>query len=716
MNFQIMKRIYLLALFSLLSLSQLFSQIEGRISIDDLIIRTGEGEFSLSEHTIINKGSEQLYFYYNSIDEVAQLDLLVPGISLADSSFTLLPSGDYTIIDPLKNEGKDLLRMKIRFTNLGNNNFLQLVFQQQLADTAINNTIPLLAISRTNANFFPQSDELFLGEEKIFEIVSDKPQNIAITTDWINSGSFKYRVERKFEQLNLHLIPGRPGIQTLEVKLKLNSPYIDEDGMLANELPGLTKKFRVLQSRLAFLSSYTQEIVFDATNRKDGIEIQLDDSPKLKLGRTYRIENQEEPGGALIAELFTKSRLSNNRILCLARVYNLHKNADGYLYIKDGDEAINLTNFSVTPEMKISSIQLMKEGDTWTNNLNVMPGETLEIKIEGQGLLKASFVWNNAMDLTIDSTLRTDNVAFFRIKIPINVNSKRIALFNKGEDTGQGLNVKEFQEPRNFDFVTVNYGTGDRAITALGGPVIYKKVIKDILIDFDYNKIDSENKLYGKQYIEVDVRITGKNRELIEMTTIPVFGVCPGELSPRHPYYYKKDCVSSGISLNKYLSRKTYDLDDWVRIQLTFKHENSKYESRGMVQNTEFIVQKDYQFDIDVSFPAGLIIKTFNDESGAGAFDNFGGISMAMMAQFSFYDQERIGKFKPYKVGAGFLALNAFNFNENVSRDVAIVVLGSLYPTRKDVKLTFPLYMGGGIWLGTGKPFVVLGPGIRVSL
>jgi hypothetical protein len=532
----------------------------------------------------------------------------------------------------------------------------------------------------------------------------------------VSTENYKYRVEKEFEQLNLHVVPRIPGLQTLHIKLQTIAPFIDSLGRLTNELPLISKDFRILQSRLAFLPSYTQEIEFNAINRKDGVEIQLDDSPKLRLGRTYRIENQEEAGGALIAELFTKSRLSNNRILCLVRIYNLHKNADGYLYIKDNDMAINLTNFNITPEMKISNIQLLKEGSIWTGDLNVYPGETLEIKIEGQGLLKSSFVWNNTINLTTDSTLRTDDVAFFRVKIPVNINTKRVALFNKGEDTGKGLNIKEYQEPRNFDFVTVNYGSGDRYITSLGGPVIHKKVIKDILIDFDYNKIDSENKLYGKQYIEVEVKITGKNRELIEMKTIPVFCVCPGELSPRHSYYYKKDCVNSGISLNKYLSRKTYDLDDWVRIQLSFKHENSKYETMGLVQNTEFIVQKDYQFDIDVSFPAGLIIKTFNDETGAGAFDNFGGISMAMMAQFSFYDPERIGKFKPYKVGAGFLALNAFNFNESVNRDVAIVILGSLYPTRKDAKLTFPLYMGGGVWLGTGKPFVVLGPGIRVSL
>jgi hypothetical protein len=46
---------------------------------------------------------------------------------------------------------------------------------------------------------------------------------------------------------------------------------------------------------------------------------------------------------------------------------------------------------------------------------------------------------------------------------------------------------------------------------------------------------------------------------------------------------------------------------------------------------------------------------------------------MAMIGQFSFYDPERIGKFKPYKIGAGY-------------------------------------------FLGDKKFFVLVGPGIRISL
>jgi hypothetical protein len=88
-----------------------------------------------------------------------------------------------------------------------------------------------------------------------------------------------------------------------------------------------------------------------------------------------------------------------------------------------------------------------------------------------------------------------------------------------------------------------------------------------------------------------------------------------------------------------------------------------------------------------------------------------------MIAQFSFYHHEKFAKYRPYKIGAGFLALNAFNFSDNAdNRDVGLVILGSLYPTTRDVKLTFPLYVGGGYLLKDQKWFFLIGPGIRVKL
>ncbi|MFZ5940337.1 MAG: hypothetical protein ACOYXB_07165 [Bacteroidota bacterium] len=682
-------------------------------TFDEVILRTPLGNSS-SLQDMTTGENPRMTFIYENPDEVAELLIKTPVDTLGGRVWTLLPSGDYEIVDPLLPEG-GYFRAKVRFTNLNEAGFLRFVISMSSpADSAVSYTIPLLPLSRTSANFFVQSDEMFLGEEKIFELVSNNPGNIRINTDWVSNATFDYRVEKKFDQLYLHVVPKMAGLQQLNVSLQTLSPVAGEKGEITDRLPVLSHTFDVRRSRLRFLQASEQEITYNDANRKTGIEFQLTDDPKFELSKTYRIENQEEPGGALIAEIFTRSRLSNNKILCLLRVYNYHRNAEGYLYIKDNDQAISLTNFNVTPEMNISRISVSREGQDWSGNLNVYPGETVDVKLEGEGLNKARFMWMGATDLTPDTVLHTEQVALFRLKIPNNISTRTVPLFNKGENTGKGLNIKEYQEPRNFDFVTVNYGAGDRTITNLGGPVIYDKVIKDILIDFSANKIDSENKFYGNQYMDIDVKITGKNNELIELKTIPAIAVCPGEQSPRHPYYYKKDCIQTGVSLNKYLSRKTYDMDDWVRIQLTFRHENEKYESRGLEQTVEIIVQKQYRFDVDVSFPAGLIIKRFGDNSGD--YSNFGGISMAMIAQFSFYDPERIGKFKPYKVGAGFLALNAFNFSETADRDVALVVLGSVYPTRKDAKLSFPLYMGGGYFLGSKKGFILLGPGIRISL
>jgi hypothetical protein len=73
---------------------------------------------------------------------------------------------------------------------------------------------------------------------------------------------------------------------------------------------------------------------------------------------------------------------------------------------------------------------------------------------------------------------------------------------------------------------------------------------------------------------------------------------------------------------------------------------------------------------------------------------------------------------RPYKIGAGFVALNAFNLSQdsNVNRDLGIVLLGSVYPTRREARFTFPLYLGGGYLLSAGKWFYLLGPGIGVRL
>lgn len=89
---------------------------------------------------------------------------------------------------------------------------------------------------------------------------------------------------------------------------------------------------------------------------------------------------------------------------------------------------------------------------------------------------------------------------------------------------------------------------------------------------------------------------------------------------------------------------------------------------------------------------------------------------MALIEQISFYHPEKIGRVRPYKFGAGFIALNAFNFNENAKQDLGIVALAMLFPTTRDSKLSFPLYIGGGYLIKEKTWMFLIGPGIRISL
>ena len=93
------------------------------------------------------------------------------------------------------------------------------------------------------------------------------------------------------------------------------------------------------------------------------------------------------------------------------------------------------------------------------------------------------------------------------------------------------LAIKEYEIPRPFDYIKVNYGDIGRTLSGIHGPVLYDKAIRDVVFTFNTDKIDSDNKLYGIQHLTFDVRITGPNNELIDMKTIPNIKVCPSDSS-----------------------------------------------------------------------------------------------------------------------------------------------------------------------------------------
>ncbi|GAA3930351.1 hypothetical protein [Hymenobacter algoricola] len=447
--------------------------------------------------------------------------------------------------------------------------------------------------------------------------------------------------------------------------------------------------------------------------RRRGVEIILDNGRSFELKRTYRIEDQEEAGGALMAELFTRQYLTNDRVLCWLRVYNTHRQADSYLYLKENDQPKYITNFNISPKTSISTVQVRHRGGDWTGSLAVNPGETVDVRLEGESLQKARFHFEDLAVVPSDSSVRTEAAVVYRVQVPLTIDKRRITIFNAGQPTGFALTVREFQRPHPLDFVAVNFGEGPRVLNRLNGPVLYSRVISDVVFSFNPNGIDTETQLYGKQYLTFDIRTQNAKGELLELRTLDNVVVCPGDNSVRAAFYQDKLCQVGSLSLNNVLNaRKTYDLDDWSTIIITVRHTPSQYSDPGFTQKLELVLKRRLKFDIDVSFPGGLLTKY----RGESSYTSFGGISLAMLGQLSFYHPEKINRLRPYKVGAGFVALNAFDLSKGGNRDLGIVVLGSVYPTRREAKLTFPLYLGGGYLLSTRRPFFLLGPGIGLRL
>lgn len=760
-----MNRIFLLVILYLsVFLTGNGQSLNDKTFIRDIIIYIDTLSYRLNKDMVMVNGEKQFAFKYNRPDEICEIRFF-PKQESVISELELLPSSDFIILDSTRLIENEYFKTKIQFVNLNKTQFLALLYKINFTYNAkkIIYELKLFPFTNTTAQFNPLSDELYIGEEKIFDLYSNNVSNIKVSSEWTVDKAINYRLSENNGQLRIHLLPSLLGNHVASISLKTNKPNLGEKKEINYDIPEIRHAFKIKASRLAFLSIDQKEITYNDYNRRNGIEIQMEGNRQIQLMKTYRVEDQEMPGGTLMAEIFTRKFLANDRLLCIIRPYNIHKQSDGYLYIKDGDDPKFITNISITPNTEIKAVKILHEGMDWTENLTVYPGETIDLRIEGDGLHKARFYWEEVQDLTTDTMTRNEKVQQFRLKIPLQTTKNRIALYNNNQVTGVNLNVREYQVPRQFDFISLDYGKGSTPIIQVPPTTIQRYTIGDVAILFDNSMIDNERKLYGKQYIDMDIRLIGKQGELIEFKQIKNILICPDEKSPRSAYYKDRACTKDNISLNKQLLNKTYNLIDFSKIQLEVRHQQERYNEPAFSKQFEIVLQRRFVFDVDLSFPAGLLIQNigqteaekekfetyqtnfatyeiqhqaylraleaWDPTSGtaqptepskpvkpekAAFTDNLGGISMAIIMQFSFPDQEKVGRTKPFRVGAGFLAINAFNFSENATRDLAAVVLASLYPLKPGKLFSLPIHIGIGYKFQDKIPFLMLSPGIGI--
>lgn len=682
----------------------------------DLLIERTEllnntGFYSSKTDIQIVEGEKQLVFEFAAANEEYVVRVF-PSAKFRDYKFDFLSTSDYDVVDSVFFIDDSYYQTKLKFKKIIDNPQLSIKVKVESPESkSLITEIKLFPIAVMDVGFVKKPDDMFVGEENFIELFTNLSTNIIVSGSWDTDYSLHTRVVNNKGNIFINVNSTQTGLMKVPVFLKLKRPVRDSIGKLSYEIGPLNLEFNVKSSRLAFLNTDIKDVSIDEKNRYEGLEIQIDNNSHLQLQKTYRLETTEEAGGALIAEIFTKARLANNKVLCVLRTYNYHKQSDGFLYLKDGDSPKFITNFSIIPLTKIETVKIMRQGGSWVESPIVYPGEEIILRFEGQSLYKAKFSVEDLIVSTGDTLANRNDVVEVKAKVPINTAKKNLNILVNNNPTGKLLNVFEYEIFRPLDYIYVDYGNGQKNLTEYTGHEFTPKNIKDIVITFDHDKIDENGVLFGNQYFDLEVKITGSKGEILEVLNLSSNMVVPGTSSARWQFYNKKNAVTT-IMLNQYLSRKTFDLDNWVRIQLVFKPSKSP-GNRAETKTVDIIVQKSSRFDIDVSFPAGLITKKIGDKG----YGDLGGISLAMIAQFSFYQKDKIARFRPYKIGAGFIAINALNFaDNNAVRDMGVVIIGSLYPTTKDTKMTFPLYLGGGYLLATEKWFFLIGPGIRVRL
>ncbi len=657
------------------------------------------------------RGERHLAFRYEEDESIAELRLYPMDGLPTQPILYILPSPDFDQIDSLLFVDESYYRTRLRFKSLSTSDFTALHIRSAVAGETRTIQVPLLPYTYTKLSVELGNEELYTGEEKRFELLSNRLSNLKLDGMWRESGEVEYRLFEEGGKGFLAIIPNEDGKHSLSIVVETRKPRLDATLTPRFELNPIELEFHARGSRLAFLRIDEREII-RSPDKREGFEVQIDQNRNLELNKTYRIEDREEPGGPLIAELYTQRRLSNDKVLCLLRPYENHRTTDGFLFIKDGDEAKFITNVNISPEAKIKRIFILRDEGEWRESSVLRPGETVEIRVEGEGLRTANLYFEDLSVAELDSITRSDNAARFRIRVPVDIKRKKVEIYNRDKAMGVALKISEYERPRPLDFVKINYGDGSKVLSETPSTVLYPHVVSDVSIDFDYNKIDSEEKLYGRQWLEVEVRLSNRRDELIEMQRIPLVSVCPGAQSPRSGAYSDSKCNRQPISINSILNRKTHSLKEWSRIEIVVRHKSDRYDDEGFSERVSIIQQRLVTFDIELSLPAGLVIRRFGESN----FEGLAGISLSMLAQLSFYDREAIQKEKPYKLGAGFLFINAFNLNpEVVDRDLGLVMLGSVYPTSMERKLSFPLFAGGGYFLNADQFFVLVGLGIRLS-
>ena len=678
----------------------------------NVFFRVDTTTYSIKQNAMDYHEQKVIPLRINGVQEIIEVSFYPDALSQVQS-VQFYDNNAIDPIDTLVHLSNGTYSGKFKFHNLQGGSLNTLLLKVKTANAVINESFTLLPYQTTTITGFNENLELISGEDKTIELNVSNPGNIQFPTLQESNSDFDYSLLVNENNINIALHPKHPGFHTLQLFPQTKTLYLNDKNELTTKLPPVNLSFNVKPSRLYYVNLDKPEFYID-NHVEDYEEVQMGPKCEFEVGKVYRIENRLEPGGKLIAEFIPKAVIADTKMLCVLYPYSLHNPSEGYLYIKQGSEVRYITNFSVSPKPTIEHLALLHDGEDWTTTDVVYPGETLQVRVEGKGLTHAKINFSNCTNIKQDTARIFDDVLFYSIKVPTNINKKVIYLEINHKRTKVELVVKENLKPRNLDFVALSTEGQNLPLTStiLNKPLVDQNVFKSVVLQFNPALIDQGEELYGKQYLELEVKVYNNKNDLTEIQHVENIVICPDQASVRSPYYDRKDAFRSSINLNDYLTRKTYELEGWSRLEIVIKHAAGHYSETGYSRKIVLIKRKITDYNLEVSFPAGLLTKRY----GANDVSELNGLSMAFLGQMSFYEKNNIKVLHPLKLGAGFMVLNLLSSATSAAPvDVGAVVIASLLPMKQDSKFNFPIYFGTGYLFRSGSWFSLVGPGVQFN-
>ncbi len=198
---------------------------------DDIILRIDTSEFSFNSNQVLYQGKPHLAFSFTEPESVCEVELFPAG-GLDLTGLVLNPSGDFKLIDSLQIIRGRSIRFKVRFADLVNASFLKFTFSRP--ETSERGSplaeINLLPYTDTYLKFYPLNEELFIGEEKVYELITNNIDNININNDWVENSRMNYRLTKTFNQIQLHIVPNVLGRLSISIPVYIKASHAQRMG------------------------------------------------------------------------------------------------------------------------------------------------------------------------------------------------------------------------------------------------------------------------------------------------------------------------------------------------------------------------------------------------------------------------------------------------------------------------------------------------------